>query len=129
MSLRSSPLLVLACLSGFSAVALGAFAAHGLTEPQAKAWAATAFDQHAFHTVACFAASALGASGGRAARLAPVLFLIGIMLFCGSLYALALGAPRALAIAAPFGGMCFMVGWMALAIAAWNAWRNQEKTP
>jgi uncharacterized membrane protein YgdD (TMEM256/DUF423 family) len=129
MQIRPSFILVLASISGLLAVALGAFAAHGLTEPQAKAWAATAFDQHAFHTIACFAAAMVAQAGGRAARFSPALFLLGIVLFCGSLYALALGAPRALAVAAPIGGVCFMAGWLALTLGAWQALRATENAP
>lgn len=110
----------LAAFSGLSAVALGAFAAHGLTDPQAKAWAATAFQQHAFHTLACFVALWLGRQGAPWARFAPAFFLVGIVLFSGALYALALGAPRGLAIAAPFGGVSFMLGWLVLTAAAFS---------
>ncbi len=127
MRLRLALVLVLASASGFLAVALGAFAAHGLVDDQAKAWAATAFDQHAFHTLACFAAVMVAQAGGRAARVAPWFFLAGVLLFCGSLYALAMGAPRALAVAAPLGGVSFMAGWLALALGAWQAVKAQEQ--
>ena len=108
----------LAAISGFAAVALGAFAAHGMSDPQAKAWAETAFQQHAFHTIGCFAALWLSQQGARLARFAPLFFLVGIVLFCGALYGLALGAPRALAIAAPIGGVSFMAGWLVMAASA-----------
>ncbi len=110
----------LAAISGLAAVALGAFAAHGLTDPQAKAWAETGFQQHAFHTLACFAALWLNQQGARSARFAPAFFLAGILLFSGALYALALGAPRDMAIAAPIGGVSFMLGWLTLAAAAFS---------
>ena len=110
----------LAAVSGLLAVALGAFAAHGMADPQAKAWAATAFQQHAFHTLACFAALWLRQQGANSARFAPALFIIGIALFCGTLYALALGAPRELAMYAPIGGVSFMLGWILLAAGAFT---------
>jgi uncharacterized membrane protein YgdD (TMEM256/DUF423 family) len=50
-----------------------------------------------------------------------VAFVLGILLFAGSLYALALGAPRVLGAIAPLGGTAFILGWVALAIAAWRA--------
>ena len=52
-----------------------------------------------------------------AARLAMWLFASGVVLFCGSLYALALGAPNWTGIITPFGGAAFIVGWIALGIA------------
>jgi uncharacterized membrane protein YgdD (TMEM256/DUF423 family) len=54
-------------------------------------------------------------------RLAGWLFLGGIALFSGSLYALALGAPKWLGAVAPLGGTAFVLGWLAFAMAAWRA--------
>ena len=54
-------------------------------------------------------------------RLAGWLFLAGIALFSGSLYALALGAPKWLGAVAPLGGMAFILGWLAFAVAAVRA--------
>ena len=48
-------------------------------------------------------------------RSAGWLFVAGMLLFCGSLYALALGAPRQVGMATPAGGLCFILGWLALA--------------
>jgi uncharacterized membrane protein YgdD (TMEM256/DUF423 family) len=48
-------------------------------------------------------------------RGAGVLFLAGIALFSGSLYALALGAPKWLGMVTPLGGIAFILGWLALA--------------
>lgn len=108
----------LAALSGLAATALGTFAAHGLSDPQAKAWSETAFEQQGLHTMACFAALWLSQQEARLARFAPAFFLVGIALFCGALYALAFGAPKEIAIAAPIGGVSFMLGWCVLAAAA-----------
>lgn len=55
-------------------------------------------------------------------RLAGWLFLAGIALFSGSLYALALGAPKWLGAIAPLGGTAFILGWLAFAVAAWRAY-------
>jgi uncharacterized membrane protein YgdD (TMEM256/DUF423 family) len=54
-------------------------------------------------------------------RLAGWLFLAGIALFSGSLYALALGAPKWLGAVTPLGGTAFILGWLAFAVAAWRA--------
>ena len=55
------------------------------------------------------------------ARLSGRLFVAGTLVFCGSLYALALGAPRWFGAVAPVGGLCFMGGWLALAAAAFRS--------
>ncbi len=52
------------------------------------------------------------------ARFAPALFLAGTLLFSGSLYALAFGAPRIVGVITPVGGLCFLAGWAVLAWAA-----------
>ena len=51
-------------------------------------------------------------------RSAGWLFVAGLLLFCGSLYALALGAPRQAGVVTPVGGLCFILGWLAVAGAA-----------
>jgi uncharacterized membrane protein YgdD (TMEM256/DUF423 family) len=113
-------LLGLICLSGFVAVGIGAFGAHGLTSPQAKAWVVTGSSQHIAHTLALFACVWLQTQGYTKARFAVPLFSFGIVLFAGSLYALALGAPRAVAMAAPLGGLCLLAGWLLLAWACFS---------
>jgi len=59
------------------------------------------------------------------ARFAPAWFLAGTLLFCGSLYALAFGAPRIVGIVTPFGGLAFMAGWAVLAWAAATSPRTE----
>ncbi|HEX5264889.1 MAG TPA: DUF423 domain-containing protein, partial [Phenylobacterium sp.] len=70
------------------------------------------------HCLATFAAAGVMQMGGTRARFAPALFLSGVLLFSGSLYALALGAPRLVGVVTPFGGLCFLAGWIVLAWAA-----------
>ena len=123
--MKQNHLLGLVCLSGFVAVAIGAFGAHGLTSPQAKAWVETGSDQHMAHTLALFVCVWLGTKGHTKARFALPLFSFGIALFAGSLYALALGAPRAVAMAAPLGGLCLLAGWLLL---AWACFSRKEHT-
>ena len=103
------------------AVALGAFGAHALKArfaPDALALWKTAVDYHAWHAIGMFGAGLLMLQLPRAAALrhATWLFALGIVLFSGSLYALALGMPGAFAIATPFGGAAFVAGWIALAL-------------
>lgn len=110
---RFTPLAV--ALAGASAVACGAFGAHALSsrlDPQQMEVWHTAVNYHFWHGLA-MALAAIGCRG-RARTWAVRLFLAGIVLFCGSLYALALGAPHWTGIITPFGGMAFIAGWVAL---------------
>lgn len=108
--------IVLALL-GASAVAMGAFGAHalrGILSAQAQEIWHTAEQYHFWHALAFALAAMLPERRG---RLAAALFAVGVVLFCGSLYALALGAPRWIGAITPFGGIAFIVGWIALGVA------------
>jgi uncharacterized membrane protein YgdD (TMEM256/DUF423 family) len=109
--------MTLAAISGFVGVVAGAFAAHALTGPSAEIMrtGATYELSHALATIGCALFIQLGAVR---ARFAPALFLGGTALFSGSLYALALGAPRLVGLVTPFGGLMFLTGW---AVLAWSA--------
>ena len=107
----------LAAISGLIAVAAGAFAAHGVSDPTAKELLRTGSNYELAHALAVLACAALTPAMPRA-RFAPALFLGGSLLFSGSLYALALGAPRILGAITPFGGLLFLAGWAVLALAA-----------
>ena len=110
--------MMLGALVGFMSVAVGAFAAHGVSDPTAKELLKTG-SQYAFmHAVATFACAGFIQLGARRARLAPAFFLAGVALFSGSLYALAAGAPRWVGAITPFGGLSFLAGWAVLAWAA-----------
>jgi uncharacterized membrane protein YgdD (TMEM256/DUF423 family) len=123
---RPSPIPMLAAMLGLLGVAAGAFGAHAIAGEQAKGWVATGAQFQMIHVFAMLACVAFARWGAPLALRAAPLFLAGIVLFSGSLYALALGAPRAVAMLAPFGGLSFMVGWIVLAIAGWTLWRRQE---
>ena len=110
----------MAALSGFVGVAAGAFAAHGLKDPKAAEVMRTGATYELFHALATFACMAVMQAGGGRARFAPAFFLSGTLLFSGSLYALALGAPRMVGIVTPFGGLAFLAGWLVLAWAAFG---------
>jgi uncharacterized membrane protein YgdD (TMEM256/DUF423 family) len=105
-------------IAGASAVLLGAFGAHALRDVldarQHELWH-TAVDYHVWHALAL--ALAVGLGHGRGRRVAVMAFVLGIVLFSGSLYALALGAPRWTGIITPFGGLAFVTGWIALGLS------------
>lgn len=105
----------LAAASGMLAVAFGAFAAHGMTEPKPVEWLRTGSLYQLTHALAVFGALVLHRAGAKAMGLAAGLFLGGTLLFSGSLYAMALGAPRILGAVTPFGGLAFIIGWAVLA--------------
>lgn len=115
---------VVGALSGFVAVGAGAFGAHGL-----KAWLApdllavfeTAARYQMFHALALLAVAwAVGRWPGRAASASGWCFIAGSVIFCGSLYLLALSGVRAFGAITPVGGVLFLAGWLLLAIAAWR---------
>lgn len=117
--MRGSALVVrLAAVSGFLAVAFGAFAAHGAKDARAAELLHTGSLYQMTHALAVFGWLAVHKAGGKTGLMTPALFLVGTVLFSGSLYALAFGAPRILGMVTPFGGLCFLTGWLLL---AWRA--------
>jgi uncharacterized membrane protein YgdD (TMEM256/DUF423 family) len=121
--------IVVAALSGAIAVAVGAFAAHGLdlstaAGVKAREWLQTGSHYAMIHALAILAVAALargGALSGGLAVTAQSLFVVGSVLFPGALYALAFGGPRWFGAVAPIGGTAFILGWVCLAVAAWFA--------
>ena len=114
--------LGLGALSAFVSVAAGAFGAHALRDSipadRLAVFETGARDQM-YHALALLAVGWLGGQRScRAARLAGWLFLVGTLLFSGSLYALAISGIRWLGAITPFGGLAFLAGWLAL---AWSA--------
>lgn len=118
--------IVVAALSGAIAVAVGAFAAHGLdlsTEAGRKAreWLQTGSQYEMIHALAIIGVVGLARSAtlnAPVALVAQCLFLLGSVLFPGALYALAFGGPRWFGAVAPIGGTAFILGWVSLALAA-----------
>jgi uncharacterized membrane protein YgdD (TMEM256/DUF423 family) len=114
--------LAIAAINGFLAVAAGAFAAHGL-RARLDAHAFETFETgaryHMYHALA-MGLAALSMRDVRA-QIAAWFFLAGIVLFSGSLYALALTGESMFGFVTPFGGICFLIGWAALVWAAWRA--------
>lgn len=121
----SSLFLLLGALSGFTAVGLGAFAAHGLRErlePALLAAFQTGVQYQMYHALALIGVAALLKVAGAQPwlHIAGWLFVAGILLFSGSLYGLALGGPRWLGPITPLGGLMFLLGWLALVISAFR---------
>jgi len=105
-------------VSGALAVGFGAYAAHGFPDaPQAASWVEKASRYQMYHALALLALAALGNDGSRLRILAGLLFAVGTVLFCGTLYLLALSAWP-IAWLAPYGGTSFILGWLALALSA-----------
>lgn len=106
-----SAAVVAAALSGALAVAAGAFGAHG-AEGKAAEWLRTGAEYQLVHVLAALIATQLGARG-------PAwLFVGGALVFAGTLYLMALGAPRWLGAVTPIGGAALIAGWLWLAWAA-----------
>jgi uncharacterized membrane protein YgdD (TMEM256/DUF423 family) len=114
--------LVFAGLNGAVSVAAGAWASHGLAgQERAQELVRTAVQFEATHALALIAAVLLAQRAtGRTRgvfRLAGLLFAVGILAFCGSLYALGFFGVRPVPMGAPVGGSAFILGWLALAVA------------
>ncbi|WP_225775574.1 DUF423 domain-containing protein [Pseudomonas sp. Marseille-Q5115] len=116
--------LMLAAFFGFTGVALGAFAAHGLKgrlSPDYMAIFQTGVQYQLVHALALLGVAVLAnLLPGRLVAWAGLLFCLGIVLFSGSLYALTLSGVARLGIITPFGGLAFLAGWACLGLAAWR---------
>ena len=124
--------IALGALNLALAVVTGAFGAHALRarlSPEALGWWHTAVEYHLVHGLGLLlvgillrlpavTAPALPAAGIGQAALA---LQLGIVVFCGSLYAMALGAPRWFGAITPLGGLAFIAGWLLL---AWSFLRS-----
>jgi len=126
MTLAAKLFLSLGAFAAALGVALGAFGAHALKARLGADLLAvwqTAVQYHLWHALGLVGigllAQHLPESGPL--RLAGWLMLAGIVLFSGSLYVLALSGMRWLGALAPFGGACFILGWLALAYAVLRA--------
>lgn len=119
--------LVLAALGGFTGVALGAFAAHGLKarlSPEYLAVFQTGTHYQLIHSLALLAVGLLLLHAPQRLLLASgTLFALGIALFSGSLYLLTLTGIRGLGMITPIGGLAFLAGWLCLGLAAWRLGR------
>lgn len=114
--------LLIAATSGFLAVMLGAFAAHALKnklDSYALGIFQTGVTYQMYHALALLGvAILLSLYPGKLLQWAGYSFIVGTLLFCGSLYWLAFGAPRWVGPITPLGGTGFLIGWLCLASAA-----------
>ncbi|MGE4281407.1 MAG: DUF423 domain-containing protein [Magnetospirillum sp.] len=116
------PWIFLAGLGGVIAVGMGAYAAHGLAGDEiAQALAERGSQYQLLHCLALLGADRVASDsrrGGVIAHLSALLFLAGMVLFCGSLYLKALtGQPLPVPMVTPAGGMTLMAAWLLLAVA------------
>jgi uncharacterized membrane protein YgdD (TMEM256/DUF423 family) len=118
-----STLIALGAFNAALAVAAGAFGAHGLRdrlETRALEIFETGARYHMYHALAMVLAGLVAAKVSGATT-AGWLFQAGIVIFSGSLYALALTDVKVLGAITPIGGLAFLAGWLWL---AWSAWRG-----
>jgi uncharacterized membrane protein YgdD (TMEM256/DUF423 family) len=120
-------IIITASLFGIMAVILGAFGAHGVRErispEEMKTWE-TAVQYHFYHIFALLFLSTFSRVRSRLISISYWFFTAGIVLFSGSLYLLAAKSLTGIAETAilgpitPIGGLCFIIGWIALLLAA-----------
>jgi uncharacterized membrane protein YgdD (TMEM256/DUF423 family) len=117
---------ILACLYLLSGVQLGALGSHALSDvltPQKLASWELAVQYQLIHAIGIILISLLATQiqSQKLLSLCNWLLAIGVVLFSGSIYAMALGAPSWLGMVAPLGGSAFMLAWLLAGIAVWKA--------
>lgn len=127
--------IVVAALLAALGVALGAYAAHGLAERIALlgygneldlrlGWFETGVRYHMLHSLAAILAALIATQihGRSAIGFAAIAFFLGILLFSGSLYTMTFAPDswKRLGAVTPVGGLSFIVGWIAIAMATWG---------
>ncbi|WP_107851358.1 DUF423 domain-containing protein [Oceanimonas marisflavi] len=116
-----------AALCGLSATALGAYGAHGLVAAPALVSAFNTGVQYQFlHALALLLVAVMLKQRTTAAlNAAAVFFVLGIVMFSGSIYALVLLGARGIGFVTPLGGVSLMVGWLCLLLAG-RTWMRSE---
>lgn len=112
--------IIISAVSGFTAVAIGAFGAHGLKEkltPEMLEVYKTGVLYHLVHTVVLLAISL---SDKIKTQLPSIFFLLGIILFSFSLYIYSTSGIRFFAMITPFGGVSFLIGWLMIIVIVRN---------
>jgi len=119
--------VTLGALSGFLAVAAGAFGAHALRDrlsPDMLSVFQTGASYEMYHALALLAVGLLlgrfSVGGSTWLTASGWLFVSGTLLFSGSLYALALSGLSWLGAITPLGGVAFLLGWLTLAVGIWR---------
>ena len=117
MTQEAKTALLIGAMLGALGVALGAFGAHGLKarlDPEALTWWNTGVQYHLWHAIALVAVGAAALPG---TRTVAILMALGVLLFSGSLYVMALTGTRWLGMVTPLGGLALIAGWL------WLGWR------
>ena len=129
--MSSRAMLIFSAISGFVYVMLGAFGAHVLSKslgPGEMAWMNTGLDYQAFHTLAILG---MAAAMLRRANIwfywSSAMLALGIVLFSGSLYCLALSHLKLWVYITPVGGTCFLAGWILMLIGALRLKKRAER--
>jgi uncharacterized membrane protein YgdD (TMEM256/DUF423 family) len=134
MQTHRNLLLTLAATSLLVAAIAGAVGSHALSFADERALRSfsTAVEFQFFHGlgVILVALAGLEGRGGNLRAITAWLMLAGTVLFCGSIYAKALGASAGITAVAPYGGVAFMLGWVLFAVSVWlrgSATANSER--
>ena len=110
----------LGSLAGFGAVAIAAFQAHGIADPESARIVGSGVQMQGWHALALLATALWAPRGGRLAHAAGCAFTVGLILFCGSVYSLGL-VGRSWGVLAPTGGTLLMLGWLLLLASSFRA--------
>jgi uncharacterized membrane protein YgdD (TMEM256/DUF423 family) len=110
----------LGSLAGFGAVAMAAFAAHGIADPAAYRIVSNGVQMQGWHALALLGTGLWAPRGGRLADAAGAAFTLGLILFCGAVYSLGLAAVSWGPLA-PAGGTLLMIGWLLLGASTLRA--------
>ncbi|MDR3530779.1 MAG: DUF423 domain-containing protein [Rhodopila sp.] len=110
----------LGSLAGFGAVAMAAFAAHGVSDAALAHIVSSGVQMQGWHALALLGVGLWAPRGGRLADAAGAAFAVGMLLFCGALYTHGLTGVS-LGSVAPTGGTLLMIGWLLLAASALRA--------
>ena len=114
----------LACVMAFLAVGAGAFGAHALRarlSPEMLGVWETGARYQMYHALALLGVAwVMGRAPGSLAAAAGWLFVVGIVIFSGSLYLLSISGVRWLGAVTPLGGLAFLAGWFLLGIHIWR---------
>jgi uncharacterized membrane protein YgdD (TMEM256/DUF423 family) len=125
MQTTSRIFLALGALALLAAVGLGAYGTHALAAqlpPTVYSAFSTAVEYQFYHGLGLVAVAMLCETCPKSGlfRVSGWLLVAGIVLFCGSLIAVALGAPRVVGSSAPLGGTALMAAWASVALGAWR---------
>ncbi|MBI4429209.1 MAG: DUF423 domain-containing protein [Ignavibacteriales bacterium] len=122
--MKSKTFFLLGSAGGLLAVVLGAFGAHSLKSqisPEMLSAFETGIRYQMYHSLALFVVGyALGIYARRQFAIAGWLFVAGIVLFSGSLYALALTNMKWIGPVTPIGGLAFLAGWLVMGYGFWK---------